>query len=297
MKIIPIFVLFAVFTFGCNNRSEELQQQTAALQSVNAQLSRDIAARDEYVDKVTNAINDVYTNIEDVKVKEKSLLKETTGIEAKKKMSNEQVRSQLIDRVGLIRAALSDDHKRLLDLQTKLASSKKQYLGLQKMVENLKITLEERDQSIADLGKRVQGLEQEVNDKNIAITQKDSIIGTQYRVITTGYYISGTRDQLEKMGIIKKEGGFLWGLFGSTTQMVSGFDGKYFKPLNKTVDNTIQVNGKIDEIIPRRNENFYKKTELGESQSMLTIAEPDNFWKDNYLVIITDRPNNMIAQQ
>ena len=88
MKIISILAIVATLVVGCNNRSDELQQQNTALQTTNEQLSKEITARDEYVEKVTSAINDVYTSIEDVKTKEKSLLKETTGIEAKKKMSN-----------------------------------------------------------------------------------------------------------------------------------------------------------------------------------------------------------------
>ena len=123
------------------------------------------------------------------------------------------------------------------------------------------------------------------------LTQKDSVIDSQYKQISTAYYIAGTKDQLEKMGIIKKEGGFLWGWLGSTTTLASGFDDKNFKPINKLVENNIHVDGKIDEIIPKRAEQFYKKTEISANESLLTIARPDTFWRDNYLVIITDKPN------
>jgi len=86
-------------------------------------------------------------------------------------------------------------------------------------------------------------------------------------------------------------GGFLWGLLGSTTTLANGFDDKYFKPIDKTQDMTIQVKGKIDEVIPKRNIEFYKKSEVSDDQSMLTIAEPNQFWQDRYLVIITDKEN------
>ncbi len=295
MKVFSILAIAAtLIIMGCNNRTDELQQQNAALQSTNEQLSKDLTARDEYVEKVSDAINDVYTSVENVKTKEKSLLKETTGIEAKKKLSNEEVRAELLDRISSIRETLSNDHKRITELQTKLASSKKQYTGLQKMVESLKQTIEERDKSIADLGNQIQGLQGEITQKNMAIEQRDSVIGDQHRVITTGYYITGSRDQLEKMGIIKKEGGFLWGLIGSTTQLVNGFDERYFKPINKVADNTIQVDGKIDELVPKRNQYYYS-TETGGTHSMITIADPDKFWKENYLVIVTDKPDSSIA--
>ncbi len=293
MKLIPLLAVIVLLAGGCNNgRIQELEQQNQAAQNMNHQLTQDLAARDEYVDKVTSAINDVYTSIEDVKAKEKSLLRETTDLEAEKKLTREEVRAKMLDRITLIRSTLQDDHKRITALQAKIGSSAKKYAGLQKMVDNLKKTIEERDLAIADLGKRVDGLQHEITEKGAVITQQDSVIRTQYKTITTAYYIAGTRDELEKMGIITKEGGFLWGLLGSTTTLTSKFDEKYFKPINKTVDNTIQVNGKIDEILPRRNITDYQQTLLSSDQSMLTIAQPEEFWKDKYLVIITDRPSS-----
>lgn len=275
---------------GCTDRVNELEQQKSAAESVNKQLTEDMAAKDEYIDKVSDGINEVYTSIEDVKAKEKSILREANAMEKSKKLSNEETRARLMDRIGFIRETLGQDHKRLLDLQNRLSSSKRQYAGLQKMVENLKKTVEEKDQTIADLGKRVDGLEQEVSLKTRTIAQRDSVIGVQQGEITRAYYIAGTREQLEQKGIITKEGGFLWGLLGSTTALTSNFDEKYFKAIDKTLDNTIEVPGKIDEIIPRRSEQAYSESPIGNDLSMLTIAQPTSFWKDKYLVIITDRP-------
>jgi uncharacterized protein YoxC len=290
MKLFPLCIILTLVIGGCQKREDELAKKNATLQNTNSQLNQDIAARDEYIDKIVDSINDVYTSIENVQAKEKSLLKETTELESNKKLTRDQIRARLIERINMIRTTLSDDHKRLRDLQAGLAASRKQYAGLEKMVASLQKTIEERDQSIAELGKRVEGLEQEVHEKGLMLSQKDSIIGTQYRQITTAYYIAGTREQLEKMGIIKKEGGFLWGLLGSTTILASGFDDKYFKPLDKTSYTTITVDGKIIEIIPKRNPQFYQNTVFGSNQTALTIAQPDYFWQEKYLVIITDRP-------
>lgn len=291
MKTIVLFIVVAAVAAGCSDRVKELEQQNAAAENVNKQLSQDIATRDEYVDKVADAINDVYNSIEEVKAKEKSLLRETSTLETDKKLTREEVRAKLMDRIDLIRSTLSDDQHRLAALQSKLAASKKHYSGLEKMVASMKKDLDERDQSIADLRNRVDGLQADLTAKAQVITQKDSVIGQQYRQITTAYYITGTRDELEKKGIITKEGGFLWGLLGSTTTLTNSFDDKYFKPINKEVDNTIEVSGKIDEIIPRRGETDYMKSAVGEDHSMLTIANPSDFWKDKYLVIITDKPS------
>ncbi len=291
MRITMFLAVLAALLCGCNNRVEELERQTTSLQTSNNQLLQELASRDSYVDGITNAVNDIYGSIEDLKDRERSLLKETSDMESTKKLTRDEMRERLVSRINLIHETLRDNHERLAILESKLASSTKQYDGLKKMVANLKKSLEERDQSIASLGKQVDGLQQDVVMKTQMITQKDSVIGTQYRQITTAYYIAGTRDELEKMGIIKKEGGFLWGLVGSTTTLASGFDDARFKSINKELPNTIQVSGKINEIIPKRSEQFYAKKEVNGDQSMLTIAEPTRFWQDKYLVIITDREN------
>lgn len=291
MKTTAFLCLLLLLSAGCNNRVEELEKQNASLQSTNQRLSQDLVSRDEYVDNVTNEINGVYASIEELKAKESSVLRESSTMESDKKLSREEMRGRLMDRVRLIRESLEENHKKLASLQSKLASSHRQYAGLQKMVENLKATLAERDQSIAALTTRVSGLEQQVTDQGHMMAQKDSVIGDQHRTIATAYYIAGTRDELEQKGIIKDEGGFLWGLLGSTATLASGFDPAYFKPLDKEMTNTIAVNGKIDEIIPKRSETFYKETELGNDQTMLTIASPDRFWQDKYLVIVTDKPS------
>ncbi len=290
VMMIAVFAGLLLLGTGCTDRVNELEQQKAAAEDLNKQLNQDMAAKDEYIDNISDAINDVYTSIEDVKAKEKSILRETNAMEGSKKLTNEETRARLIDRIGFIRETLGQDHKRLTELQGRLSASKRHYGGLQKMVASLKKTVEEKDQQIADLGKRVEGLEQEVTLKTRTIAQRDSLIGVQHTEMTRAYYIAGTRDQLEKMGIINKEGGFLWGLLGSTTTLTSNFDDKYFKAIDKTLDNTIEVNAKIDEIVPKRSAQDYNQSLIGQDQSMLTIAEPENFWKDKYLVIITDKP-------
>ena len=60
----------------------------------------------------------------------------------------------------------------------------------------------------------------------------------------------GTKEELKKKGIITDEGGFLWGLLGSTTIMSSGVDQSVFTPLDKNIDQTLHVPGTIDEILP-----------------------------------------------
>ena len=288
MKIVSLFWIIAFMLAGCDNKSDRLEKEVADLQSQNAQLSRDVNSRDQYVDDVTRAINHVYDNLEAARAKENFILRETQKMEAGGQITHEQVRLRVLDRIADIDSTLQDNRHVLSRLQSTVASYKTKYKGLQVIIDNLKKTVEEREHAIADLRQRVGGLEHEVRENRLALTQKDSVIGRQHARITTAYFITGTRDELEKKGIIAKEGGFLWGLLGSTTTLASGFDAKEFKPIDNTMRAAIPVEGKIRDIIPKRNEQFYSTAAGEEHRTVLTIADPDRFWQEKYLVIVTD---------
>lgn len=288
-------VFFVLGLNGCDNRSAELEKQNAELQQKTMRLEADLASRDSYVDEVTQSINTVYEDLERTRAKERLIQRESADMEASKKFTREEIRETLLAKVSVLDSTLKQNRQLINSLQKKVARYRSQYASLTTMVENLKKTLEEREESIALLELKVKGLEQQVEEKNRLITERDerigeqrSLIDEQNRKITTGFYIIGTREELEQKGIIREEGGFLWGLFGSTTVLASGFDDQEFIPVSKLDRTAITVNGSIDQILPKRNQQFYAITRNEGKNSILTIAEPNKFWQDKYLVIIRD---------
>ncbi len=273
---------------GCTDRTDELEKQNAELRNKSSELSADLSSRDAYIDTVTQSINDIYANLEGMRSKEKSIVSETNALESGKKLTSREVRQRILTQLGEIDATLKGNNQKLTDLQKRMNSYRTQFTGMKKMVATLKQTIEEREASIAALEQKVHGLESDLTEEKRVVGEKEAVIADQTNKINTGFYIVGKRSDLEQKGIIAKDGGFLWGLLGSSTILASGIDQKYFTPINKVSERTIQVNGKINEVIPKRGETLYTKTLVDNNQSMLTIAEPDQFWQDKYLVIITD---------
>ncbi len=292
--VIVLIAAISVFT-GCQDKNSEMEKKMTDLQSQNKQLYQEITSRDEYIENVTQAVNNVYENLESVRIREKLLLHATSEMESKKKRTNAEVRANLLNEISTIDSNLAGNQKTLNALQSKINNFRTQYAGLKAMIANLNQTIHEREQSIAELQQRIEGLETQIGEKSRLLTQRDSVIEHQTSLIdaqnsrlSTGFYVIGTRRDLEDKGIIKNEGGFLWGWLGSTTVLSNGFDTHFFNPIDKSSDTTIQIVGKIDEIVPKRDVKFYYKTEIDRERTKLTIAEPGNFWQDNYLVIITD---------
>ncbi len=292
--LLPFFAA-TLLLFGCNNRSDELEKQNSELQAQHNQMQQELASRDEYVETVTSAIDDIYNNLAGVQSKEKHVLNEANALESGKKMTRQEMRQNLLNEISTIDSSLKGNQKKVDALQTRVTSFKKEYTGLRRMVANLKQTISEREQAIAQLEEKVRGLEADLDNHKRMLAQRDSVITDQNstiaektKEINTGYYVIGTRRELEDKGIIQKDGGFLWGLLGSTTILSNGFSKDYFKPISKLEQSSIEVNGPIDEILPKRNEHYFSETKFTNSQSVLKITEPSYFWQDNYLVIITD---------
>jgi outer membrane murein-binding lipoprotein Lpp len=285
-----ILAVCGVLVFGCTNKDkeEELRQQVSQNQSQKTALEQGIADRDAYFDDVMRGINQVYADLEKSRSKEATLKGEAGVNEGTAHFTNAEARQKLMQNISDIGAGLKANRKQIADLQAKVKSMNGKMEGLNTLIENLKVSIQEREESIAKLEARVQGLETTVIEKTRVIAEKEVTIETQQKVMNTAFYVVGTRDELKKKGIINDEGGFLWGLLGSTTIMASGIDGSQFTPIDKLRDQKIQVAGKIDEILPRRNADFFATARQEEGSSELTIVRPDKFWQDRYLVIVVD---------
>jgi hypothetical protein len=285
---ISILVILALAGWGCNGRTGELEKQNATLQQQNREMAQNITTQDEYIDDVVTAVNEVYQSIEATRASEKNLLSESKGIEGAKTQTKDEVRKDLLQRIALVNDNLQSNFKKVADLQKKVNTSRKQYASLRTMVDNLKKTLEEREQSITALEMRVKGLEGEVAEKTELVHQRDLVIDAQKKAIATVYYVVGTRKELEEKGIIRDEGGFLWGLLGSTTTLAPGFDPAYFTPIDKDVNTTFRIDGRIRDILPKRNPEYFTEEKGENGESILTVADLNHFWKDKYLVILKD---------
>jgi predicted nucleic acid-binding Zn-ribbon protein len=270
---------------GCSNkeREEELQKQLAQVRAADSTLQVGITDRDKFMEQVMAAVNESYANLEKARVREGGLAERATGVEGTAKTSSVATRDDLLKDLREISTTLEGDRKRIGALQLKNRSYGKQLAGLDTLIENLKGSLRTRETSIAQLQFRIQGLEANVAENVKTIAVKDSTIQSQTRTLNTAYYVIGTKDELKKKGIITDEGGFLWGLLGSTTVMSDSLDDSAFAPLDRTKEQSIQVRGKIDQILPKRSPDTFA---VQGSDSALTIISPQKFWQQRYLVIV-----------
>jgi archaellum component FlaC len=278
---IAFFLLFA----GCSQ---------SELENKNKELQKQLASRDQYIEEVTSAINEIHNQLESTWAMENKVIQQSLAREGTKAPSNLQVKQQILSRISDIDSILAANRKKLSNLQNRLNKAATQYAGLQKMVDGLKTTLEEREKTLADLQTRVKFLESEVSEKTRVIATREATIEDQSnqlseltRQMHTVYYVVGKKDDLKGKGIIADEGGVLWGLLGSTTVLAGNFNADLFQKMDKTKESQIDVPGKIAEIIPKRDAGSFSIEETAGGRTILKIVNSDQFWKVNRLVIVS----------
>ncbi|HEX9615706.1 MAG TPA: hypothetical protein VGA55_09360 [Bacteroidota bacterium] len=266
---------------ACENQNEELAMR-------NQELQQQLAAKDQFINEVTSTISDIHNEVETAWAEHKKIVRKAKSVEAGEAITHAELKKQIVDRIEGMRSALAENRKRMNTLERKLKASETSYTGLNDMMADLKATLEEREKSMAELWGRIRNLEGELVAKNDTIASQEMVINDQKRKINTGYYVVGQRDSLRTKGIIDEEGGFPWGLFGSTTVLADNLTEEYFHPVEKSVEMIIPIYGTIDEIVPRRDEATYIEERRENGEAVLRIIKPDKFWQQRHLVIVSN---------
>jgi hypothetical protein len=286
-NLIIVSAIGVLTLLGCAD--EKAQQEKDQLQKKNDELASQLIARDKFIDDVTAMINDIHENLEATWAKESRTVRRTTTPEGKATATPAEVKERILGRISDMNTVIMESRRKMAALEKKLAETGRQYAGLQKMVDDLKSDIESREQSIAALKARVGDLETEVSQKAEVIAADQNTIGQQTTKLNEVYYVAGTKDDLKQKGIIRKEGGILWGLLGTTTVLASTFSDADFHALDKTKDQTITLNGPVDEIVPPRDTSMYTMARSEDGQTLLKITDPVSFWRERHLVIITEQ--------
>ncbi|HTR81293.1 MAG TPA: hypothetical protein VMM58_06640 [Bacteroidota bacterium] len=289
-------VFVAATLIGCQDaEKKQMQKDYSDMVAETSLLRKDLDSRDQYIDQIMKTVNQIYVSLERSKSKEAKLLRSSRDVEGKPKLTQEQIRKEVLNQLYVVGSDLRANGRKIADLERKINKSAIKYANLDQLVGSLKSSVAEREQSISSLETRIKNLEgtiadkdREIGEKNAAIEANDSTIEGQRNRMNTVYYIAGTRDELREKGVISKEGGFLWGLLGSTTVLSANVDSSDFKPIDFTQNPSIHVDGKVEEILPKRSPGSFQLAQMGSNEGYVMIKKPHAFWREKYLVIVLD---------
>jgi regulator of replication initiation timing len=205
---------------------------------------------------------------------------------------------EITERLNQSEQRLSESRRRVVELTGSDASKSKRLAAFDSVANSFRQIIDSQRSQIADLTAEVQKLQEEntalkSDNTRLASTttqltvQRDSLVAEQ----NTVYYVTGTRADLTKRGVIQSVGGFL-GL-GKTPVAARVLDPSQFTPVDMRTVKQIELpdTSRKYKIITRQNVAALATPPdaKGYVHGTVSIREPQQFWAGSKYLILVSR--------
>jgi chromosome segregation ATPase len=274
---------------GCNQKNDEI----ATLKAKNDSLISIGLVKDSTVIDFVNAFNNIQSNLDSIKMKEKIISKSVEGSSEVKTRAKDQINSD----INMIYKLQRDNKVMVAQLRSKLKKSGVYSVELEQMVANLNKQIEEKDVQIAqlndelakanvqvtDLTSKVVDLNANVVDLSTANTQQQQVIAEKTAELNTAYYVVGTSSYLQDKKIITKEGGFI-GL-GRSKELTPEMNKSNFTRVDITQLKGLSIMKNKATLLTSHPKTSYRMTGKNLSDS-LVITNQKEFWSLSKVLVI-----------
>lgn len=279
-------MMVAVAFTACNQK--ELDSQKATIDSLQGVVD----SKDAEIDDLFQMLNEIEGNLSMINSKYSSVQEmrrnNTEGTYNHKK--------EIADQMSSIESIMADNKQKIAQLNSRVSSLGKKNADLQAYITKLEERSAAQETQIAELLTElennkvvIKGLNKNVDELTASNQQKDEYIAQQMADANRAYYVVGTYADLKAAGIVNKTGGFIG--IGRKQGTVADMNTELFTEIDRTKVNTITVNKKKAQIISQHPENSYELVADEEDAAVvayLRILNPTQFWKyTDYLVIST----------
>lgn len=244
--------------------------------SSNDSLKAVIASRDAALEEMINTINRVEAGFREINEAQGRINLDVTGNETS---INESIEQDF----AYINETLQKNKEEIEKLKTQLSKNQGAYKQLHTMLENLQ-------KQLADKGKEIEAMRDELMKRDIRIASLDKTveeltqtneaskqtIGIQEAEINTVWYAIGTKKELKNENILKS---------GDVLRATNANLG-YFTKADMRELTTINTYAKSAKLLTTHPENSYSLERNSDKQYILTIKDAVTFWSiSKYLVI------------
>ena len=271
-------IVFAVLWINANGKSKDIMKSNEELKKL--------------YETSTSTINEIQSSLESLEQDLSGQLftqKEIPGT------SPEERRTKIISSIANMRDQIEADKKKIATLEKQLATSKSQLKGVQEIVNKLKASISEKEQIMDELQQRLGILNEtleterrtsaeEIQKREMTITEKEQQITQQSIEANTIYYVYGTRKELMSKGIMDRKGGLLG--IGKVSTVKQNIPVEQFTTLNLLENQqiTFPATKKGYSILTNHPATSYKVEKEGD-QNVLTILDATSFRKQKFVVI------------
>ncbi|MRR12479.1 hypothetical protein EG835_08450, partial [bacterium] len=175
-------------------------------------------------------LDEVAASLEALRAKELQIVRSSIEVVQEGKPRSTR-RDELKTEIETIRKAIKDNLEKLARLEQEKkdalakakASGKRvtelegQVTSMERLIGEMKKSLEEKETMIGELETKVLGLTQTVEQQTATIAEKETVIESQTKTINTAQVAIAGQKELQAKGVIEKKGAFL-GMRGSWVQ-------------------------------------------------------------------------------
>lgn len=281
MKKILILLLVVPFWFSCKNDGPTTDPVKDSLTNETNKLSGVNATQAASLDSFFRAMNDIQSNLDEIKKKEKIISKDTTGGDVGGR------KEQITNDIQSIYDMMVKNKQRLAAAKKSLKASNLQIASMQQTIDNLTSELSDKEYEITQLKDELEKMNLELSNLTMNVTESQQESDAKTAVINTGYYAFGSSKELIKQGVLTKDGGFI-GL-GKSEKLSDNMNTTYFTKVDITTLTEIPLGAKKAKLVTTHPAGSYKFEGADGKAEKLVITDATQFWSvSKYCVIVVE---------
>lgn len=287
--------ILSIVMASCAGKEAQLNaanDRADSLQSV-------IEQKNGEIDALFEVLSDIETNLTEIS----SRYSQVSTLKQQNPERNSKVKGEITDQLAVIENMMSQNKAKIAQLNAKIASLGEENQKLNAFIESLNARMAEQENQINSLmneltisKETIMKLSKNVSDLTQSNQEKDEYIAYQAEQVAyhadqshKAYYIVGTYDELNKLGIVSKEGGLLFKSQYSTGSV----NVEKFKLIDRTQVNSIDINLRKAKIISNHPKDSYEIVYDEQDSKMarkLIIKDSKKFWQNtDFLIVSTKR--------
>jgi hypothetical protein len=272
---------------------EKVQAENKTLSEEKQRSQRELGAAGAATAEMQATLDDVQKSLEELRIKELKAVRTSLAVAQEGKSAPGQ-RDELKAEIEDIRTVVKANLAKLSALQKQKNASDQKVTTLERLIGEMRRSLEEKEATIAALeektlvlAKQAEELRGTVKEKEAVVKEKEAAIADREAQMSTAYVLIATQSALKKAGLVEKKGSVL-GL-GGNWQRTGQFDETLFKQVDTRKETEFAVGAAPDKarILSDHPKDSYALAGAGPKASTLTVTDTARFWKGSkYLVVM-----------
>ena len=295
MSVVSV-TLLAVFALVTITRENKHVEEKTEAQLVNENLIGIVEHRDSVINELVQTFNEIEQDMNIVREKEDLL-----ALSADNPEFPDDMRERIVKEIREMNSLLEENKAKVISLNKRLKKSGIQIAALEDKIGLLEESIQRRDSSIqvlkmeltdqdfqlAELYIVLDSLDTAVEEKDSTIQFKEEVISQNEAELDKAYLASGNFKELQEIGVVTKEGGFL-GL-GKNKVVPADLTDSFFNQISISQTDRIDVNAKKAELISAHPEDSYQVISNDSIVEYIAITQPEKFWKKTRYAVVETR--------